>query len=77
MHWEDNEYKEKRKGINISTGLLSYLKPFDITNPTDKEEAMCMCKLCLNFCLKFDALMTHSKNFNGPHFDSISSYYMS
>ena len=38
---------------------------------------MFMCKLCLDFRLKFNALMTHSKNFNGPCFDSISSYYMS
>ena len=65
------------KGVNISIGLLSYLKPFYITNPTDKEKLMYMCKLCLNFCLKFNALMTHSKKFNGPQFDSISSYYMS
>ena len=65
------------KGINISIGLLSYLKPFYITNPTDKEKVMCMCKLCLNFRLRFNTLMTHSKNFNGPRFDSISSYYMS
>ena len=65
------------KGVNISIDLLSYLKPFYITNPTDKEKLMYMCKLCLNFCLKFNALMTHSKKFNGPQFDSISSYYMS
>ena len=65
------------KGINISIGLLSYLKPFYITNPTNKEKVMCMCKLCLNFRLKFNALMNHSKNFNGPHFHSIFSYYMS
>ena len=31
----------------------------------------------MNFCLKFNALMTHSKRFNGPSFDSVSSYYMS
>ena len=30
------------KGINISIGLLSYLKPFYITNPTDQEKVMCM-----------------------------------
>ena len=66
-----------KKGINISNGLLSYLKPFYITNPTDKEKVMRKCKLCLNFCLKFNALMTHSKRFNGPSFDSVSSYYMS
>ena len=65
------------KGINISIGLLSYLKPFYITSPLDKEKVICMCKLCRSFCLKFNPLMTHSKNFNGPHFDSISSYYMS
>ena len=64
------------KGINISIGLLSYLKPFYITSPLDKEKVMCMCKLCLNFCLKFNPLMTRSKDFNGPHFASISSYYM-
>ena len=46
------------KGINISIGLLSYLKAFHITdyNPTDKEKVMCMRKLCLNFRLKFNAL---------------------
>ena len=38
---------------------------------------MCMCKLCLNFCLKFNAPMAHSKHFSGPSFDSVSSYYMS
>ena len=57
------------KGISLSNGLLSHLKPFYITNPTDKEKVMCMGKLRLNLCLKFNALMTHSKNFNGPHFD--------
>ena len=30
------------KGINISIGLLSYLKPFYITNPTDKRK-FCVC----------------------------------
>ena len=54
------------KGLNISIGLLHYLKPFFVTNPTDKEKVLCMCKLCLNFRLKFNALMTHSKEFDGP-----------
>ena len=53
------------------------MKPFYITNPTDKEKVMCMCKLFLNFHLKFNALMTHSENFNARHVDSSSSYYMS
>ena len=36
-----------------------------------------MCKIRLNFCLKLAALMNQSKRFNGPSFDSVSSYYRS
>ena len=66
-----------KKGINISIGLLSYLKLFYTTNPTDKEKGMYMCILCLNFRLKFNALLIHSKRFSGSSFHSVSSYYMS
>eukprot|EP00111_Clytia_hemisphaerica_P013434 TCONS_00039437-protein len=64
------------RGLHISIGLLSNLRPFFVTDPTDKEKVMCMCKLCLNFRLKFNALMSHSKRHGGESFDSISRYYM-
>lgn len=53
------------------------MKPSFITNPIDKEKENCMCKIRLNFCLKLAALMNQSKRFNGPSFDSVSSYYRS
>ena len=66
----------EERSINVSIGLLMYLKPFYITTATDKEKVMCMCKFCLNFRNKFEALMAHSKKYDGPKFDSISSYFM-
>ena len=63
-------------GLNVSLGAISYLKPFYITNPTEKEKVLCMCKLCLNYRNKFTAMMAHSKEHNGPYYDSISKYYI-
>ena len=66
----------EENNVNISIGTISSLKPFFITNPTDKEKVLCMCKLCLNTRLKFEALMDHSKKNGGPFSDSISEYLM-
>ena len=35
-----------------------------------------MCKLCLNFRLKFNSVMAHSKRNGGQSTDSISLFYM-
>ena len=35
-------------GVNVSLGTIVYLKPFFINYPSEKEMALCLCKLCLN-----------------------------
>ena len=67
---------KEKLGINVSLGLTLNLKPFFVVKPTDKEKEMCLCKFCLNLRLSFNALMEHSKKFDGPFFESISSFYM-
>ena len=62
------ETKKKTKllhegGYNIASGSIWNLKPFYLSGATDKEKVLCMCKLCLNFRTKFEAMMTCSKKF--------------
>ena len=53
-------WTDKQKYLYV--GLFTYLEP--LTNPTNK--VLCMCKFSLSYCCKFNALMIHSKWFNGP-----------
>ena len=47
-------------------------KPFYVTNPTEKEKHLCLCKLCLNKRLLFQVL--HKKY--SEMGDSLSAYLM-
>ena len=44
------------KGHSVSLGKVVSLKPFFITYPTDKEVALCLCKLYLNVRLIMEPL---------------------
>ena len=49
------------KGIHINRGILFRLKPFFICQSTDREMALCLCKICLNGRLYFRRLMQQAK----------------
>ena len=66
----------EKHDITISMGKILSLKPFYVTYATEKETMLCMCKTCLNTRLVFQALMKHSKQNNGPRYQSISQYLM-
>ena len=64
------------KGICISLGKVVQLKPFFITNPSEKELALCLCKLCLNMRLLHRALMEKGKKDGDNISDSITEFFM-
>lgn len=66
----------EKYNMNVSIGTIFNLKPFFISFPTEKEKILCMCKLSLNLCMKFDCIMEHTKNQNGKVFTSMSNFYM-
>ena len=61
-------------GYDISLGELNFLKLFFVTNATEKERVLCMCKCCLNMRLKFDVIMSHIKANEGETYSSISDF---
>ena len=49
--------KLEEKGIKTSIGKVFSLKPFFLTYATDKEMALCLCKLCLNVKMLSEPLL--------------------
>ena len=70
--------KLKEKGVNVSNGTVISLRPFFITYPTDKEIALCLCKLCLNAKMMYDVLVKQAKE-DGDEINpnSLTNFYMS
>ena len=50
-----------KNDISVSIGSILSLKPFFITYATEKEIALCLCKLCLNAKMMYDALISKAK----------------
>ena len=67
---------KEEEGIDVSIGKLLALKPFFITHPTDKELALCLCKLCLNCRLLLDVLNTQGKKDGERVTDSVTEFFM-
>ena len=51
------------------------LKPFFINYATEREMSLCLCKLCLNTQLIFDAVLAEEKKSGGPIFTSITQFF--
>ena len=43
--------------MHVALGTVLSLQPFFVTNATEKEGALCLCKLCLNMRMLFAPLM--------------------
>ena len=48
------------------------LKPFAINYATEREMALCLCKLCLNARLLFDSIMSEERKLSGEIFKSLT-----
>ena len=64
------------KGIIVSYGSVLNLKPFFVTYASEKEMALCLCKICLNTKFLFDALMSRAKKDGDECFESITAFLM-
>ena len=63
------------RGLNVSYGtLISYV--FFHHAATEKEIALCLCKLCLNTRMLFEPLMTRAKRENDKSTESITEFFM-
>ena len=69
-------HKLQSEGLSISMGKLIELKPFFIAYPTDKELALCLCKICLNCRLLLDALIAQAKKDGEELADSVTGFLM-
>ena len=64
-----------KNDISVSIGSILSLKPFFITYATEKEIALCLCKLCLNAKMMYDALISKAKKEGDTMPASISEFY--
>ena len=69
--------KLEEKGVNVSIGSILAFRPFFITFSTEKEIALCLCKLCLNTRIMFEPLMKQAKKDGAEFFSSITKFFMS
>lgn len=53
--------KLSENGITASLGSIFNNKPFFITNATEKEMSLCLCKICINMQFLFEPLMERAK----------------
>ena len=70
--------QEKLRFNNIDVSIFSIisLKPFYVNYATKKEMTLCLCKICLNTRLVFEAVMKEEKKQGGVPFSSISKFFM-
>ena len=61
---------------HMKTPELYFLKPIFMTNATEKDRVLCMCKCCLSMRLKFDVIMSHIKASGGETYGLISDFLM-
>ena len=66
-----------KNDINVSIGRILSLKPFFIKYATEKEMALCLCKLCLNTKMMYDALTSKAKKEGDTMPASITEFFMS
>ena len=64
------------EGITISYGTAISVWLFFVTHATEKEIALCLCKLCLNTRLLFEPLMVQAKKDNDKTTDSITEFFL-
>ena len=65
-----------QQDIVVSYGKIISLHPFFITFATEKEIALCLCKLCLNTRMLFEPLITQAKRDGDPTTESITEFFM-
>ena len=53
--------KVAQKGSTVSLGKVLSHRLFFVTYPTEKELSLCLCKLCLNSKLLFEAILVQAK----------------
>lgn len=65
-----------QQGITVSFGTVLSLCPFFITFATEKEIALCLCKVCLNTRMLFEPLMAQAKRDNNKVTESVTEFFM-
>ena len=68
------EILKKKHDVIVSKGSIMKYRPFYVQTATEREKATCLCKVCLNFRLKYKALTKHLKN-DVEVTNSISEYF--
>ena len=63
-----------QQDIVVSYGKIISLRPFFITFATEKEIALCLCKLCLNTRMLFEPLIAQAKRDGDPTTESITEF---
>ena len=69
--------KLAEKGCLVSIGSIVLFQPFFITYATEKEMALCLCKLCLSAKLLFEPLMKQAKKDGDDCNTSLTQLFMS
>lgn len=67
--------KVRFNNIDVPIGTIISLKPFFVNYATEKEMALCLCKIRLNRLL-FKAVMKEEKKLGGVLFSSVSKFFM-
>ena len=65
-----------RKNIEVCNSTIQRYKPFFMSEASDRELQVCMCKMCLNNKLLFDKLHSQAKSDNEAFDYSISDFFM-
>ena len=60
----------------ISVGSVVNMRPFFVKVPSNREKLECLCGVCFNTRVIFDALMKYVKFIGGKIFESITSYFV-
>jgi len=69
--------KLAEKEVSVSIGSIISFRPFFVTYATEKEMALCLCKLCLNARMLFEPLMKQAKKDGNECFTSLTEFFMS
>lgn len=65
-----------QQGISVSYGTAISVRPFFVTFATEKEIALCLCKVCLNCRMLLEPLMAQAKRDNDNVTESVSEFLM-
>ena len=68
--------KLESENCKVSVGTVLNLKPFFITYPTDKELALCLCKICLNTRLLLEPLVVQGNKDGNLVTESVTGFFM-